>query len=166
MFGKALAGLSNGGFHASDISFDTGTGQLTDGARTRRLEPRAAAVLARLNEARGAVMSRQELLDRCWGIGQGSDEALTQAVAQIRRAFEELGSPGPIETLTKRGYRLTVPLGDQGIRTARRLRPIVLVAVILIVLLVLAYLKPHGVKHFIRHNFDFGFSGSDQPDRS
>src|SRR5947209_9404875 len=94
-------------FPIGDLIFDVPSGELRRHSRSRRLEPKAAAVLALLCAAGGAVVSRQELLDSCWGNGAGSDEALTQTVAQIRRAFDELGeSTALIETLSKRGYRV------------------------------------------------------------
>src|SRR5437763_13474123 len=96
-----------GRFRIGVLSFDSATGELIGQRKVRRLEPRAASVLTALSVADGSIVSRQELLDRCWGDGMGSDEALTQAISQIRRAFEELGeAPTMLETLAKRGYRL------------------------------------------------------------
>lgn len=72
----------------------------------RRLEPRAAAVLAALVEAGGAVVGRDALLDGCWRDGEGSDEALTQAVAQIRRALgDDPRRPRFVGTVHRTGYR-------------------------------------------------------------
>lgn len=75
-----------------------------DGAA--RLEPRAAAVLAALVEAGGQVVPREVLLDGCWPGGEGSDEALTQAVAQIRRALgDDPRRPRFVGTVHRTGYR-------------------------------------------------------------
>jgi DNA-binding response OmpR family regulator len=50
----------------------------------------------------GAIVSRSDLIDRCWREGEASDEALTQAVAQIRRTLTDLCNPAigrnPVET--------------------------------------------------------------------
>lgn len=140
------------------IAFDPRSGQLGSGQVVRRLEPKAAAVFAVLCDAGGALVSRRELLDRCWGEGEGSDEALTQAVAQIRRAFEELGEKAPIETLAKRGYRVTSgtlsnPSAGRDARPGWH-RPVLIAA--LLILLLLAYFQPHWLRHFIRHNFGGG----------
>jgi hypothetical protein len=57
--------------------------------------------------AGGRVLTRSELLDACWPIGSGSDEALTQAVAQIRRALgDNSRSPIYLQTVPKGGYRI------------------------------------------------------------
>lgn len=79
-----------------------------DGAR--RLEPRAAAVLAELMKADGRVVCREALLEACWGGEAGSDEALTQAIAQLRRAFDDdPRRPRFIETVHRTGYRWLAP---------------------------------------------------------
>lgn len=85
---------------------DLATREVATGGGTVRLEPKAAAVLSRLIAANGAVVSRLDLLDGCWGDGSGSDEALTQAVAQLRRAFaDDPRAPGYIGTTPRTGYR-------------------------------------------------------------
>ena len=95
-------------FRIGKLDFDPSTGDLEGGAGSRRLEPRAAAVLAVLLRASGEVVSRRQLLAQCWSGDSGSDEALTQAVAQIRRNLAALGEPADrIATLAKRGYRIS-----------------------------------------------------------
>lgn len=82
------------------ISFD-GTDHL--------LEPRVSNLLVALIEA-DLPMSRESLLDKIWGTG-GSDEALTQAVSKLRRAFGDTIRPYRyIKTLPKQGYQLTAPV--------------------------------------------------------
>lgn len=85
--------------------FDRVTRELwLDGRRTR-LEPKAAAVLNALIESK-APLSRTFLLDHCWTPESGSDEALTQAVAQIRRALrDDSGAPRYVATIPRHGYR-------------------------------------------------------------
>ena len=96
-FGKGVDG-------AVAIDFDGRSVQGAWGAR--RIEPRAAQVLERLVEAGPAVVSRDTLLEHCWPDGDGSDEALTQAIAQLRRALgDKPGAPRFIQTVPKRGYR-------------------------------------------------------------
>lgn len=129
-----------------------------------RLEPRSAAILAQLQAANGAVVTRHELLDRCWEPGGGSDEALTQAVAQVRRAFEQLQVASPIETLAKRGYRLHVRFKDQP-RTSGpgRHKPFGgwLIISGLMIVAVVAISVSHPVRHAVRHALGLG-----QPDRA
>jgi len=85
---------------------DLAAREVLSGAAVRRLEPRAAAVLSALVVAGGAVVERQALLDACWGAEGGSDEALTQAIAQLRRALDDdPRAPRFIGTVHKTGYR-------------------------------------------------------------
>jgi TolB-like protein/DNA-binding winged helix-turn-helix (wHTH) protein/Flp pilus assembly protein TadD len=88
---------------------DPATNELCDGTRTVRLEPKPMDVLMRLAACPGEAVSREELLAQVWPGMVVGDEALTQSVARLRRALGE-GSQDYIETLSKRGYRLTVPV--------------------------------------------------------
>jgi hypothetical protein len=95
-----------------------------DGAR--RLEPKAAAVLAELMRAGGKVVCREALLDACWGGEAGSDEALTQAIAQLRRAFDDdPRRPRFIGTVHRTGYRW---LAVAPVLEPRKLEPAVVAA--------------------------------------
>jgi DNA-binding winged helix-turn-helix (wHTH) protein len=150
MFGNALA--------FGRVIFDRRTGELRGPSGAVRLEPKAAAVLVVLGDADGELVSRGQLLDRCWGQGAGSDEALTQAIAQIRRAFEDLGAPQPVETLAKRGYRLRVeaeavpaPAPANTRSTAR-----VMTLTVGVALLAAVLLAPHGIRHSVRHALGLG----------
>lgn len=88
------------------VVFDRHARALSDGARTIRLEPKLGELLSCLAARQGDAVSRSELIDTIWG-DDGSDEALTQAVARLRRSLKDLGGEGDIiETLPKVGYRL------------------------------------------------------------
>jgi TolB-like protein/DNA-binding winged helix-turn-helix (wHTH) protein/Flp pilus assembly protein TadD len=77
------------------------------GSEVVHLAPKAMAVLCRLAEARGAVVSRQELFDAVWPDAQVTDDALTQRVAELRKGFgDRARSPSIIETIPKVGFRL------------------------------------------------------------
>ena len=100
-----------GRIRAGEAEIDLAAREIDTGAAVRRLEPRAAAVLAALMAAEGAVVAREALLDACWGEDGGSDEALTQAIAQLRRAFaEDPRQPRYIGTVPKAGYRWLAPV--------------------------------------------------------
>lgn len=71
-----------------------------------RLTIKAMQVLLALVEQRGAVVSR-ELFERVWPDTMPTDDVLTQAVAQLRKAFaDDRDAPRYIETISKGGYRL------------------------------------------------------------
>lgn len=150
-------------FAIGGVTFDATSGELGARAVTCRLEPKAAAVLAILCTRSGELVTRRELLDRCWGNGEGSDEALTQAVSQIRRAMQDLGEPtGLIETLAKRGYRIsdrdaaTDVARTPGAGKRKYSAPTLLAAGVLFALVLGAIVFPHELRHTVRHGLGLG----------
>jgi len=79
--------------------------------RSVRIEPRAMDVLILLARHGGAVVSIDELMASVWKgvvVGEGS---VYLAIRQLRQAFGDADDGKRyIETITKRGYRLTVPV--------------------------------------------------------
>jgi TolB-like protein len=71
------------------------------------LQPRIMQVLVALARAKGAIVSRDDLLSACWpGMTVGED-ALNRAIGQLRRLCDGLGEGAlKIETVAKVGYRL------------------------------------------------------------
>jgi DNA-binding winged helix-turn-helix (wHTH) protein len=73
----------------------------------RRLEPKAVDALPVLVEGDGAVVSKEELIDRVWENRIISEGTLTNTIAELRRALgDDARNPVYIETIPKRGYRL------------------------------------------------------------
>ncbi len=82
---------------------------------TVRLTLKSLQVLLALVEAEGRVVSREQLLAKVWPNTLPTDDVLTQAVAQLRRAFEDSReAPRYIETIAKGGYRLLATHGRVG----------------------------------------------------
>ncbi len=76
-----------------------------------KLEPKTIRLLAYLARRPGKPLSRQELLEAVWPGVIVSDEALTNAINKIRRAFgDDRQNPAVIETIPKMGYRLIAPV--------------------------------------------------------
>lgn len=89
-----------------DHAIDLAVREISGPMGVRKLEPRAAQVLEMLLERRGEVVTRAELLDRCWPEGGGSDEALSQSVAQLRRALDDDPRRSRfVRTIHKSGYQ-------------------------------------------------------------
>lgn len=82
--------------------------------RTRRLtlEPRVMQVLVVLVEADGAVVSRDDLVQRCWEGRAVSEDAINRCIGQLRRLAKSGDEPCfTIECIPRVGYRLlAVPL--------------------------------------------------------
>lgn len=75
------------------------------------VEPRVMQVLLALHDANGAVLSREALLEQCWGGVLVGDDAINRTIAELRRVARETGATIPIETIPRIGYRL-LPEGD------------------------------------------------------
>jgi len=83
------------------------------GERKELLEPRVMQVLVALALAGGSVVSRDELVARCWGGRIVGDDAINRVVGRLRRLGEGIGAGRfRIETIARVGYRLIV--GDGG----------------------------------------------------
>lgn len=72
----------------------------------RRISLKAMDVLLLLARNPGRVVSRQAILEAIWPDTLPTDEVVTQAIAQLRKAFDD-GKPARyIDTIAKHGYRL------------------------------------------------------------
>lgn len=76
--------------------------------RARRIEPRVMQTLVALAQAKEAVVSRDELMVRCWSGMVVGEDAVTRAVGQLRRLSGAVPGAFTVETIPKIGYRLLV----------------------------------------------------------
>lgn len=98
-----------GAFRLGSIQVDPSRNVIANGAGSWSLEPKIMDLLALLAAHPGEVLSREALIDQVWKVEYGADESLTRAVSLLRKAFRDAGHAGEIiETIPKRGYRLTV----------------------------------------------------------
>jgi Tol biopolymer transport system component/DNA-binding winged helix-turn-helix (wHTH) protein len=89
---------------------DTDTLRLLSRPDGIRLTPKAAAVLLQLVRAAGRTLSRDELIGEVWKGTCPTDDVLTQAIRDLRRAFgDDPHAPSYVETLPRLGYRLVAP---------------------------------------------------------
>lgn len=70
------------------------------------LEPRVMQVLVALARRRDGVVSRDDLLQACWGGRAIGDDAIHRCIAKVRKLGEASGAFG-LETIPRVGYRLT-----------------------------------------------------------
>ena len=92
---------------------DLKTYALTRDGVTVPLSPRLVQVLACLAEARGALVTRDQLLERFWPDVIVADNTLTRAIADIRIALgDSPAAPAYIQTMARRGYRFVAPVAD------------------------------------------------------
>lgn len=82
------------------------------GGRRFTLRPRTMDVLVYLAERPGQVISIDELLAHVWkGVVVG-DNSVHHAISELRRVFAAAGTGELIETIPKRGYRLSSGSGE------------------------------------------------------
>lgn len=98
---KVLAGdrMGSGG-----VTLEQSTRRVFAGKREVALTPKEFALLRCLMENRGLVLSREQLLVKCWGYDyEGESRAVD---THIKRLREKLGDyAGSIKTVIKAGYR-------------------------------------------------------------
>jgi TolB-like protein/DNA-binding winged helix-turn-helix (wHTH) protein/Tfp pilus assembly protein PilF len=81
--------------------------RISAGGNEELVEPRVMQALIALAEAGGAVVSRDTLIDRCWGGRIVGEDAINRCIAKVRRLAETTVPPAfCIDTVAKVGYRL------------------------------------------------------------
>jgi DNA-binding winged-HTH domains len=81
------------------------------GGKTIRLQPQVMKVLVALHDKKGEVVTREELIDRCWNGRVVGEDVINRCIWLLRRLAAEGASFG-IETVNRGGYRL-VEVADQ-----------------------------------------------------
>ncbi|MGK2925942.1 MAG: tetratricopeptide repeat protein [Lysobacterales bacterium] len=95
------------GFYLNDVRVEPLKGEVRHGGQSVHLPPKAMEVLLCLASNPSKLVTRETLIERVWGPGQGSPELLGRAVSEIRHALgDSSGRPRFIQTLPRRGYRL------------------------------------------------------------
>jgi Tol biopolymer transport system component/DNA-binding winged helix-turn-helix (wHTH) protein len=117
------------------------------GSRRHMLEPRVMQVLVALARMDGQVVSRDELIESCWGGRIVGEDAINRCIGRLRRLAETFDDCFAIDTVARVGYRLTGPGADIVPLRARRreLRlaaPLAIAAGLLVVFGALAW---HGL---------------------
>lgn len=75
--------------------------------RRELIEPRVMQVLVALVDADGAVVSRDDLVQRCWDGRAVSEDAINRCIGRLRRIAETDGGQSfTIQTIPRVGYRL------------------------------------------------------------
>ena len=75
------------------------------------LTPKLLDLLLHLVEHAGTLMTKEQLLDALWPGANVTDNALAQAVSELRVALgDEAGTPRFIKTVARRGYRFIAPV--------------------------------------------------------
>jgi TolB-like protein/DNA-binding winged helix-turn-helix (wHTH) protein/Flp pilus assembly protein TadD len=91
--------------------FDPNEGVLLHGTARVVLSPREAATLWALVQGEGGLVDKQTLMREVWGDLAVEENNLNQQISHLRRVLGARDDGEPlIETVPRRGYRLTVPV--------------------------------------------------------
>ena len=108
---KPATNIPPGSMQIGNWRFDASTHRLENEQEQIKLEPRVAQLLLCLAENENTAVSRNLLMDRVWPGMVVGDEALTNAINKLRKAFgDDRQNPQIIETIPKVGYRLIAPV--------------------------------------------------------
>jgi len=85
--------------------------RITRDGRPLDLTPKLLDLLLLLLDNAGSLLTKEALLDALWPGANVTDNALTQAVSELRQAIgDDAGAPRYIRTVARRGYRFVAPV--------------------------------------------------------
>jgi len=86
------------------------TNELVGAGQTLKLDYKIMQLLVYLAQNAGNDLSKEEILRAVWGEGVFSEEVLTVAVSNLRKALgDNSRTPQYIKTLPRFGYRMLIP---------------------------------------------------------
>jgi DNA-binding winged helix-turn-helix (wHTH) protein len=90
---------------------DRGAYRVLHGGRPLDLTPKLLDLLLHLLDHAGNLVTKEALLDALWPDANVTDNALTQAVSELRQALgDDASAPEFIKTVARRGYRFVAPV--------------------------------------------------------
>jgi DNA-binding winged helix-turn-helix (wHTH) protein len=99
------------GFRIGDCLIEPRQNRIVRGETEARVEPRVMDVLVCLAARAGEVVSRDALNTQVWGEVVVTDQAVTNCISELRHHLgDDRSAHRVIETIPKRGYRLTAPV--------------------------------------------------------
>lgn len=91
-------------FTIGRLRVEPSTRQVVSDGSSETLEPRVMQVLVALGRANGGIVTRDELIDWCWGGRIVGEDAINRAIFRLRQVAAEIGDGSfGVETITKVG---------------------------------------------------------------
>jgi len=98
-------------FRFGDFEADRGAYRVTRGGVALDLTPKLLDLLFFLLDRAGQLVTKEELLDGVWPGANVTENAMAQAMSDLREALgDEAGAPTFIRTIARRGYRFIAPV--------------------------------------------------------
>ena len=108
---KTDPSLSATSFYMADWEVHATSDRIRRGDTEIKLEPKVMAVLVCLADRQGELVTREQLEREVWGGTVVGYDALTSSIIKLRKALgDDSRQPRFIETVSKKGYRLIVPV--------------------------------------------------------
>ena len=98
------------GFVLGDFTVWPAKGLIEKGAEFVQPEPKVFEVLMALARRNGNLVTKEELIEECWGGKAFSDEPILRCISLLRGHVGDQRPYRYIETLPRRGYRLLKPV--------------------------------------------------------
>jgi TolB-like protein/DNA-binding winged helix-turn-helix (wHTH) protein/cytochrome c-type biogenesis protein CcmH/NrfG len=110
-----VAEIQGDSFRLGDWLVDPARGRVSHGEVTASLRPREMDLLLYLAERHGEVVPTDDIMRDVWAGVEVTNDSLYYSISQLRKVLDEhAAGPSVIETIPKRGYRVTVPVGPPG----------------------------------------------------
>jgi DNA-binding winged helix-turn-helix (wHTH) protein len=105
--------VTGSGWHFGPFLADRLRYRVVRGDEVIELTPKLLDLLFHLVDRAGVLVTKEELLETLWPEANVTDNALTQAVSELRQALgDDAGDPQYIKTVARRGYRFIAPVAS------------------------------------------------------
>ena len=109
--GVQSSAVPEGQYRFGPFSVDRARYRVSRGADVLELTPKLLDLLIHLIDHAGSLVTKEQLLDALWPGANVTDNALAQAVSELREALgDDAATPRFIKTVTRRGYRFIAPV--------------------------------------------------------
>jgi TolB-like protein/DNA-binding winged helix-turn-helix (wHTH) protein len=108
--------MADGSYHFSEFELDRERFELRRDGRPLKLERIPLELLLLLVEGQGAIVSRQEIIDRLWGkdVFVDTEHGINTAIRKIRQTLkDDPENPRFVQTVTGKGYRFIAETNGQ-----------------------------------------------------
>jgi DNA-binding winged helix-turn-helix (wHTH) protein/Tfp pilus assembly protein PilF len=106
-----MAALGAAAYRFAAFLVDRAGYRVLEGDRPIDLTPKLLDLLLHLLDNAGELVTKEDLLDALWPGANVTDNALTQAVSDLRQALgDDAAAPRFIKTVARRGYRFVAPV--------------------------------------------------------
>ena len=102
-------------FQMGPVRVEPAMNRITSEEGPVELEPQVMDLLVYLAQAKGEVRSKDDIARALWPDASVNDDALSRTIWKLRQALgDDAKSPRFVQTVSRRGYRLIMPVAPLG----------------------------------------------------